>query len=72
MAIMVKRTKLFFDGGKDEAPVGSTFEFDITEHPAFKCNWEHLLSAEHQMRVAQFLVYAWNRSQPKNWKYELV
>lgn len=71
MKIIVRRTKLFDDGNEGEAPVGSTFDFDITENAEFKKLYEHR-PKRNWVSYALLLLGRWNRSSPKSWKYTLL
>ena len=69
--VIIRRTKLFFDGLKGEAPAGATYEFDALTNREFMKHFGHrgLYKLDEYVR---HMVDSWNRRQPKNWKYEVI
>lgn len=71
MMIPVIRTKLFFDGGNGEAPIGTIHLFDMTTNYEFLSKYEYR-PKERWPEYARELLEVWNKRGRGNWKYELA
>ena len=71
MQILVKQTKLFFDGNIGEAPAGTTRIFNILDNSEFNGLYGHMNYRNFKM-YANILCDKWNSQQPKNWRYEVI